>query len=75
MLRYKSHKRNVGVLAYETGKDFIKLQFQDGRVYLYDYTKPGKTAVNKMKKLAVTGRGLTTYVNQHVRENYSRKIK
>ncbi len=74
MLRYKSKNEDAGVWAYETGADFIKLRFRDGRTYLYDYNKPGKIAVNKMKKLAATGKGLTTYVNQQVRENYSRKL-
>lgn len=59
--------------AYEAGKDFIALQFHDGRVYIYDYSRPGRRHVEEMKKLAASGRGLTTYLNKYVRDNYSRK--
>jgi hypothetical protein len=47
------------------------LKFKDGRTYLYDYAKPGKVHVEEMKKLAVEGNGLTTYINKYVRDNYS----
>jgi hypothetical protein len=42
--------------------------------YSYDATKPGTKHVDAMKRLALAGEGLTTYVNQHVRENYAAKL-
>ncbi len=74
MEKYKGLE-NGGVIAYETFEDGIILKFKDGRSYLYDYEKPGKKHVEEMKRLAVEGSGLTTYINQEVRENYSGKIK
>ncbi|MBI4003280.1 MAG: hypothetical protein HY348_16060 [Nitrospira defluvii] len=35
MERYKNLNRNSGVVAYEIGPDFIKVQFSDGAIYLY----------------------------------------
>ena len=32
---YKNLSGNSGVVAYETGPDFIKVQFSDGGVYVY----------------------------------------
>ena len=75
MERYKGQdNHHSGVRAYELLTDGIKLQFQDYSTYLYDYQKPGKYHVEQMKRLAREGSGLTTYVNQHVRENYKQKL-
>lgn len=62
-----------GVAAFEIFDDAIILKFHDGRSYLYDYLKPGKEHVEEMKKLALNGKGLTTYVNKNVQSNYSNK--
>ncbi|MEJ7680018.1 MAG: hypothetical protein WKG06_19600 [Segetibacter sp.] len=53
----------------------IILEFKDGRTYLYNYRKPGKRDVENMKILVLSGSGLTTYVNQHVRDNYYKRLK
>ena len=75
MERYKGQDdHNSGVRGYELLPEGIKLQFQDYSTYLYDYEKPGRHEVEEMKRLAKSGSGLTTYVNQHVRENYKRKL-
>ena len=71
---YKNLSGSTGVSAYGTGRDFIRLRFRDGRVYEYDHNKPGRRDVEAMKRLAEAGQGLTTYVNQHVRDNYARKL-
>jgi hypothetical protein len=62
-----------GVLAYTVGDDFIKVRFRHSpKIYVYDRVKPGPLHVGKMKKLAATGKNLSTYISQHVKENYSR---
>lgn len=72
MTRYKNLSGHSGVTAYETGDDYIALQFHDGRIYEYDHRIPGKRHVEQMKVLARSGHGLTTYINKYVRENYAR---
>ena len=75
MKRYRATSGNAGVTAFWDGKDFIKIQFQDGSIYLYDYNVPGKEDVEEMKRLASLGKGLTTYINQHVRNRYATRLK
>jgi hypothetical protein len=72
--RYKDLSGEGGILAFEILDKAIILQFKGGDCYLYDYFKPGEEHVEQMKMLARRGKGLTTYVNQHVRANYSKKI-
>jgi hypothetical protein len=72
---YKSRNPNAGIINYEIVDDAIVLEFADRRVrYIYNSTKPGMAHVNEMKRLALSGKGLTTYVNQHVRKNYVAQI-
>jgi hypothetical protein len=73
--KYKGISGNNGITAYRILEKGIMLEFQYKDLYLYDYIKPGKKHVDQMKILAESGRGLTTYVNQNVRENYKEKIK
>jgi hypothetical protein len=75
MQNYNSNGHDAGVVAYETGKDSISIQFRDGSVYLYTNKSAGTAAVTEMKTLAQKGSGLTTYINQHVREHYQAKLK
>jgi hypothetical protein len=71
---YKNTNRNAGIIAYETGDDFIKIKFNDGKIYLYNNESPGKLHVKQMKLFAQKGSGLTTYINQYVRDNYASKL-
>ena len=74
MEKYKNLSGNSGIYSYEIGAEYIKVRFDKG-TYLYDYKMPGKTHVDQMKKLAIKGRGLATYINIHVRENFSLRIE
>ena len=51
--------------SYEEGEDFIRIEFNTGRIYLYDFETSGEEAVKEMQKLARSGRGLVSYINQH----------
>ena len=74
-LPYKSRNANSGVVAYEILDSAIILEFKDLKHrYLYDATKLGAKHVATMIELAKSGAGLTTYISQHVRENYARKL-
>jgi hypothetical protein len=73
MQRYKNTV-NSGVLAYEIGEDRIKVKFLDGTIYLYTYTSAGTENIERMKQLASIGKGLTTFINQAVQEQYAIKV-
>ncbi len=72
---YKNANRDTGVIAYEIGKDNISIKFRDGSVYLYTIKSAGPAAIAEMKTLAKKGEGLTTFINQHVREGYQFKLR
>jgi len=72
---YKSRNPNAGVYSFEFLPDAIILEFTDRQYrYLYNTERPGLEHVNEMKRLALAGEGLTTYVNQHVRDDYAAKF-
>jgi hypothetical protein len=69
-------KNDPGVIAFEISDDFIIIKYKnkssDGKqIYLYTYDRPGKLHVEEMKKRAKKHHGLTTYKNQHVRDDYA----
>ncbi len=74
MQRYRSFKRDTGVRAFAIHNTSIDIEFRDGRRYRYDYTRPGAEKVEMMKRLALAGDGLTTFINQHVREAYACRL-
>jgi len=73
MVRYKNLEGNSGVIAYEAGEDFIKIQFAGGVIYLYNNKVTGKHNIERMKSLAAKGRGLSTYISTIVKEHYAFK--
>lgn len=74
MPRYKNLSGHSGVVAYETTTDSITLTFTDGGRYLYTSVSVGRAALDRMIALAKAGRGLSTFVSQHVRDDYERKL-
>ena len=74
MKKYKGISGVAGVDTYSIRRDHIYIKFKTGPTYIYDYDKPGKAAVEDMKRLAKLGKGLTTYINQYVRDNYAVKL-
>jgi hypothetical protein len=72
---YKHAGNGTGVVAFEAGDDNILVKFRDGSVYLYTIKSVGAAAIAEMKALAKKGVGLTTYINQHVRDRYQSKLK
>ncbi len=73
MTPYKNVSGNSGVVAFELSAEFIKVRFRhEPKIYVYDNETPGLIHVRKMKKLAIAGQGLSTYISQHIRENFAR---
>ncbi|MCW3078474.1 MAG: hypothetical protein JWO32_3083 [Bacteroidetes bacterium] len=73
MIPYRNISGKSGVLAYEIGDTYIKIEFNNNEVYLYDYNRPGKVQVNKMKFFAVRGKGLSTYISRYVK-SFAKKL-
>jgi hypothetical protein len=71
---YLDRGGNSGVVEFKNLPDFIIVRFGGGDLYVYTAERIGRDHVEEMKRLAVTGRGLSTYINQHheVRKGYVR---
>ena len=74
MNRYKNLGNNSGVAAYEIADNSITVQFNDGGLYLYTDSKPGKRQVDKMKQLAIKGSGLNSLISREIKKNYYLKL-
>ncbi len=75
MEHYKNLSGNSGITAFEIGPKSITLEFADGGVYLYTYRSAGRERIEKMKELAMDGRGLNTYINDVFRKGYAEKLR
>lgn len=70
MERYKNRNGNSNIAAYEIGVNFIKVKFNDGAVYLYNYASTGAANIAHMIRLAREGSGLNSFISRVVRKNY-----
>ncbi|MCE3294904.1 MAG: hypothetical protein K0R65_618 [Crocinitomicaceae bacterium] len=69
MEKYRNLSGESGVTAFETGSDYIRVKFSGSfKVYRYSYHKAGKRHVEKMKTLAIAGKGLSTYISRYVHD-------
>ena len=76
MTPYRGHGKRHGVLAYEIQADAIDIEFTSGWIYRFSYEKPGVLRVERMKELAESGQGLSTFISKHVKNRFeSRRRK
>ncbi len=75
MQRYKNLDSSSGVTAFEVADDAITVEFINGSVYKYDYASAGRGNIERMKRLAAEGRGLSTFISQHVHDAYARRLR
>ncbi|MFC4159006.1 hypothetical protein [Chitinimonas lacunae] len=75
MERYKNLSGNSGVLEYDMGPESITVQFRNGVYYAYTYRSAGPSKVEQMKKLAVAGKGLASYIGRYAPRLYEAKWK
>jgi hypothetical protein len=75
--RYRNLSHGAGVRAYAHGPGWIHLQFVRGGTYEYTSRSVGQANLQKMKRLADAGEGLTTFINQHpdVKNGYARRLR
>jgi len=73
MQTYRNLSGVSGVAAYEIGSDYIKVEFKDGMTYVYTHRSAGEQKIEEMKKLALNGSGLNTYINKYAKHDYESK--
>jgi len=74
MQRYGNQSRESGVVAYDIDAGQIIVQFRNGDRYLYTEESAGAANIARMQALARAGRGLSSFISQHVHDRYARKI-
>jgi len=75
MKRYKNLSGNSAVAAYEVAKDSVTVGFKTCSVYIYTNQSAGSGNVSQMKSLALSGKGLSTFIDANVKELFARKIR
>lgn len=75
MERYKNLNGHSGITRYNITPKSITVEFNHDTVYRYTYSSAGRLIIEKMKKLAILGKGLNTYISRTVREKFDKKIK
>lgn len=73
MQRYQNLSLESGVESYEIGHGSIIVKFVSGWIYEYTDATTGKENILQMQKLAISGRGLNTFINQNVKLGYKSK--
>jgi hypothetical protein len=74
MQRYGKQSGDSGVVAYDIDAGQIIVQFRSGERYLYTEDSAGAANVATMQELAKAGRGLSSFISQHVHDRYERKL-
>ncbi len=72
MILYKNLGGNSNIHAFSIGIDFVDVQFNGGKIYRYSYYSAGKEKVEKMKRLAMQGQGLNSYIMRYAKYDYER---
>lgn len=75
MQRYRNLTGESGVSAYSLAKNAITVEFNNGHVYKYSYASAGRQNIEAMKMLAVSGKGLSTFISQHVHDAYVSRLR
>lgn len=70
MKKYNNPKSSV--VGYETGTDYILIEFKGGKKYKYTHKSAGKQIVEQMKLLANIGSGLSSYLYKNAKNGYEK---
>ncbi len=70
---YADPDGDSSVDSYQTGSDYIRVRFTDGSVYLYTYASAGQSDVERMKQLARSGDGLSSFIMSNAKYDYESK--
>ncbi len=73
MTPYKNLGIDSNVESYQIFDNLIKVKFKSTtKIYSYSYTGATKFHVENMKKLAIAGKGLNSYINKYVKFLYDK---
>ncbi len=71
MQKYEDIDKDSKVECFQNNETSIKVRYKDSsKVYVYSYDKPGRLHVERMKRLALSGDGLNSFVNKYVGKKY-----
>ena len=73
MEKYANLGGRSGVCEYSIGDDYIDVKFSDGSLYRYSYRSAGVAIIEEMKRLAVRGYGLNSFIMRKARTKYEWK--
>lgn len=62
---------NSSVRGYDHGEDWMVVMFSDGSRYLYTLKSTDRETLDYMRRLAMTGKGLNSYITRIVGPNYA----
>ena len=72
MQKYSDIDNDSNVDGFEIGESSIKVKFSNGhKIYVYTYLSAGPSNIETMKRLALSGDGLNTYINKSVRKKFA----
>lgn len=74
MTPYKNLSGKSGVRAYSLASDSITVSFAGGATYVYTADSAGRSHIARMRRLALSGRGLSSYIARHVRDRYAARL-
>lgn len=80
MQPYKNLNGDSGVEAYEIQDNALIVKFREAnkngyRYYKYSSFKPGTFHLQKMKGMAIIGRGLGEYISKEIKKNYEDRYR
>jgi hypothetical protein len=75
MERYRNIGGSSGIRLYEISNDSIIVVFSDGGKYLYNNQTTGSSNVERMKTLAINGRGLNRFISTTIKKRFASKLK
>ena len=69
MKAYGDYNGTSGIKGYfiDPADNYMEIEYASGRVYTYTKRNVGEVKFGVMKALAINGRGLNGYINEHVR--------
>ena len=74
MQPYSDLTGNSGIVAFGLGDHSIDVEFRGGARYRYDDIRPGRRELATMRRLAIAGKGLATFISQHIGDRYAAKL-